>query len=82
MYKDMIKKIIITEDQLKDVINVINEQTYDDAVEKYKRERDQETSMGIEDARLLYRLAQNWCEGRVTHPDCEEVEQLGKKLKL
>ena len=78
----MAKKIRITEEQLKTVINVINEQTYDDAVEKYKKERDQETFMGIEDARLLFRLAQNWCEGRVTHPDCEEVEQLGKKLRL
>jgi len=78
----MVKKIIITEDQLKGVINVINEQSYDDAIEKYKKERDVETSMGIEDARLLYRLAQNWCEGRVTHPECEDVELLGKKLKL
>jgi hypothetical protein len=76
------KKIVITEDQLKGVINVLNEQSYDDAIEKYKKERDVETSMGIEDARLLYRLAQNWCEGRVTHPECEDVELLGKKLKL
>jgi len=78
----MATKIKITEEQLKNVINVINEQTYDDAVEKYKKERDQEVFMGIEDARLLFRLAQNWCEGRVTHPDCEDVEQVGKKLKL
>ena len=76
------KKIVITEDQLKGVINVLNEQSYDDAIEKYKRERDVEISMGIEDARLLYRLAQDWCEGRVTHPECEDVELLGKKLKL
>ena len=76
------KKIKITEEQLKSVINIINEQTYDDALETYKKERDQEINMGKEDARLLFRLAQNWCEGRVTHPDCEEVEQLGKKLKL
>jgi hypothetical protein len=78
----MAKRIKITEEQLKSVINVINEQVYDDAVEKYKKERDQEVNMGKEDARLLYRLAQSWCEGRVTHPDCEEVDMLGKKLKL
>lgn len=78
----MAKRIKITEEQLKSVINVINEQTYDDAVETYKKERDQEVYMGKEDARLLFRLAQNWCEGRVTHPDCEEVELLGKKMKM
>ena len=78
----MAKKIKITEEQLKGVINVLNEQTYDSAIETYKKERDRETYMGLEDARLLYRLAQNWCEGRVTHPDCEEIEQVGKKLKL
>jgi hypothetical protein len=78
----MPKGIIINEAQLKNIVNSINEQNYDDAIEKYKKERDQEVFMGKEDARLLFRLAQNWCEGRVTHPDCEEIELVGKKLRL
>ena len=82
MYKNMAKKIKITEEQLKSVINVINEQAYDNAIEVYKKERDREVSMSMEDARLLIRLGQNWCEGRVTHPDCEEIEELAKKLKV
>ncbi len=78
----MSKKIKITEQQLKGVINVLNEQEFDDAITKYQKERDQAISMSNADARLLLTLAQNWCEGRVDHPDCEEVEQLAKKLKL
>ena len=38
--------------------------------------------MSQSDARLLLSLAQNWCEGRIDHPDCEEVELITKKLKL
>ena len=78
----MAKKIKITEEQLKKVVNVINEQTFDSAIETYKKERDKEIPMSRMDATLLMNLAQNWCEGRVSHPDCEEIEELKKRLKL
>ena len=78
----MAKKIRITEEQLKKVMNIVTEQSFDDALTKFQKERDREIPMSKADANLLLTLAQNWCEGKVTHPDCEEVEELGKKLKL
>lgn len=78
----MARKIKITEQQLKGVMNVLNEQEFDDAITKYQKERDQAINMSNADARLLLTLAQNWCEGRINHPDCEEIEQLAKKLKI
>jgi hypothetical protein len=78
----MLKKIKITEQQLKKVVDVINEQNFDDAITKYQKEKNQAINMSTEDARLLITLAQNWCEGRVSHPDCEEIDALSKKLKL
>jgi predicted DNA-binding antitoxin AbrB/MazE fold protein len=78
----MAKKIKITEGQLKKVVNVITEENYDDAITKYQKEKSKEIQMSGEEARLLYNLAQNWCEGNVNHPDCEEVTELGRKLKI
>ena len=67
---------------MKNVINVINEQVYDDGIEKYKKERDREITIAQTDAKLLLTLAQNWCEGRVSHPDCEALMELNKKLQI
>ena len=78
----MAQKIKITEGQLKKVVNVINEQQYDEAITKYQKEKSKEIQMSREEAILIYNLAQNWCEGNVNHPDCEEIDQLGKKLKI
>jgi hypothetical protein len=78
----MAKKLKITEQQLKKVMNVLNEQQFDDAITKYQKDRDQAIQMSQADAKLLINLAQNWCEGRVAHPDCEEIDQLAKKLKI
>lgn len=76
------KKIKITEEQLKGVVNVITEQEYDEAITKYQKEKNSEVSMSKDDARFIMTLAQNWCEGRVSHPDCEELEELSKKFKI
>jgi hypothetical protein len=76
------KKIKITEEQLKKVVNLVTEQKYDDAIETYQKEKSREISMSRDEARLMYNLAQNWCEGNVSHPDCTEIDELGKKLKI
>jgi len=76
------QKIKITEGQLKKVVNVITEQNFDDAITKYQKEKSKEIQMSREEARLMYNLAQNWCEGNVSHPDCDEIIELGKKLKI
>lgn len=78
----MSKKIKLTEEQLKKVINVIGEQAYDQALTTHKREQAREVFMSRDNAQLLNNLAQNWCEGRVNHPDCAELEEITKKLKL
>lgn len=78
----MSKRIKITEEQLKGVINVLNEQNFDDVITKYQQEKERAVYMSQSDAKLLISLAENWCEGRVNHPDCEEVETVIKKLKL
>lgn len=78
----MSKRIKITEGQLKGVVNILNEQNFDDVLTKYQQEKERAVYMSQEDAKLLLNLAQNWCEGRVDHPDCEEVERITKKLRL
>ena len=60
----MAKKMVITEDQLKKVVEVIKEQKYDDAISKYQKEQNKQISMSQDDARLLLNLGQNWCEGK------------------
>jgi len=76
------KKIKITENQLKNVMSVINEENFDQALTTHQREKDREMFMSADDAKLLSNLASQWCETRVNHPDCEALNALIKKLKI
>lgn len=76
------QKIKLTENQVKKVINVISEETYDQALTTHQREKQREVFMSTEDAKLLGTLASNWCEGRVSHPDCEALQEVIKRLKI
>ena len=78
----MAKKIKLTETQLKTIINVINEEIYDQALTTHQREKEREIFMSREDAKTLGSLAENWCQDKVNHPDCVELAQISKKLKL
>jgi len=80
--KHLPKKIKLTETQLKKVVNVISEENYDQALTTHRREKAREVFMSSEDAKLMGSLATNWCEGRVSHPDCEELEEVIRKLKI
>jgi hypothetical protein len=76
------KTIVITENQLKKVVDVVKEQKFDDAITKYQKEQNRQISMSQDDAMLLLNLGQSWCEGKSDHPDCEEIHRLRSKLNL
>lgn len=78
----MKKKIIITEEQLKAVVEVVKEQKFDDAISKYQKDVSKQVSMSQDDVALLLNLGQNWCEGKNDHPDCEEVHRLRSKFGI
>lgn len=78
----MAKKIKLTEEQLQKVLDVIKEETYDQALTTHQREKSREIFMSNEDAKLMNELAHNWCQDKVSEPHCQELEALTKKLKL
>ena len=78
----MSKKIRLTEDQLKNVVNVISEENFDQALTTHQREKDREVFMSGDDAKLMSDLGTKWCEDKVSHPDCEALAALIKKLKI
>ena len=78
----MPQKIKLTEEQVKSVINLISEDSYDQALTTHLREKEREVFMSKDDAKLMSTLALNWCEGRVSHPDCEELFEVVKKLRI
>lgn len=78
----MAKKIKITEEQLKSVMKVMNEDTYDQAFVTHLREKERELFMSRDDGQLLANLATQWCETRVNHPDCETLTGIIRKLRL
>lgn len=78
----MAKRIKLTEEQLKVIINLITEETYDQALTTHQREKSREIFMSHEDAKLMHKLASEWCGDKASHPDCEELNELGKKLKI
>lgn len=78
----MAKKIKLTETQLKSLMSVINEDTYDQALTTHNREKAREVFMSTEEAKLLGKLSTQWCETRVSDAECEELMGLVKKLKI
>ena len=78
----MSKKIKITEEQLKNVVGVLNEENYDQAFTTHQREKDREVFMSADDAKLMSDLGTKWCEDKVNHPNCEALVAVIKKLKL
>jgi len=78
----MAKKIKLTESQLKSLMSVINEDTYDQALTTHNREKAREIFMSTEQAKLLGKLATQWCETRVSDAECQELTELITKLRI
>jgi hypothetical protein len=78
----MAKKIILTEEQLKTILNVVEEQQFDEFYKKYQKDKSEGVTMPVDDARLLIVLGMNWCQGKENHPDCEEVMKIRSKFNL
>jgi hypothetical protein len=78
----MSKKIKLTEEQVKNLVNIISEENYDQALTTHQREKDREVFMSAEDAQLMSKLGTMWCEDKVNHPDCEALASIVKKLKI
>ena len=78
----MAKKIKLTENQLKNVVNVLSEENFDQALTTHQREKEREVFMSGEDAKLLADVGTKWCEDKVSHPECESLMAIIKKLKL
>jgi hypothetical protein len=78
----MAKKVILTEQQLKSVLNVVKEQQFDEMITKYNKEKNQGVSIPLEDAKLLINIGMNWCQGKDTHPDCEEIMRIRSNFNL
>ena len=78
----MSKKIKITEEQLKNVVDVLSEENFDQALTTHQREKEREVFMSSDDAKLMSDLGTKWCEDKANHPDCEALVAVIKKLKI
>lgn len=78
----MNKKIVITESQLKKVLNVVEQEEFDDMLKNYNNEKESELQMSRDDARMLVNIALRWCEGKDNLPDCRHVTMLHSKHQL
>jgi hypothetical protein len=78
----MSKKIAITESQLKNVVKLVEDYTWDEMLKNYQSNKESEISMSRDDASLLTNLAIRWCEGKDNLPDCKHVMKLHSKHQL
>jgi hypothetical protein len=78
----MSKKIKLTESQLKKVVNVISESSFDDMITKYNDTKQSEVGMSHDDATMLVNIATNWCQGKDNLPDCRDIQTIKSKLNL
>ena len=78
----MAQKIIITEEQLKKVLNVVKEAEWHEMMQNFEKTTNSEVSMSEEDARLMSIYALKWCEGKEDYPDCKHILSITGKHKL
>lgn len=78
----MPQKIILTEEQLNNVVNHLEEQAFDDIITKHQKETMKEISMSRNDAKVLTTFALKWCEGKDKLPDCRHIHQIWTKHEL
>lgn len=78
----MAKKIKLTESQLKTLMTVINEDVYDQALTTHQREKAREVFMSQEEAKLLGKLATQWCESRVSDAECKDLTEMITRLRI
>lgn len=78
----MSKKIKLTETQLKKVVNIISESSFDEMITKYNDTKQREVGMSHDDATMLVNISSNWCEGKDNLPDCQEIQKIKSKLNL
>ena len=78
----MSKKIKLTETQLKKVVNIISESSFDEMITKYNDTKQREVGMSQDDASMLINIATNWCQGKDNLPDCQEIQKIKSKLNL
>jgi hypothetical protein len=79
---NMSKKIKLTETQLKKVVNIISESSFDDMITKYNDTKQREVGMSHDDAIMLVNIATNWCQGKDNLPDCQDIQTIKSKLNL
>ncbi|HOH61328.1 MAG TPA: hypothetical protein PK698_02425 [Bacilli bacterium] len=75
-------KIMITEEQLQNLLHVVKEENFDDFFDKYEKDKREMISMSHEDATMLINMGLHWCKDKPGHPDCEEIYKLRSKLDL
>ncbi len=78
----MSKKIVIKEEQLKKIVQVLENEAFDDMITNYKEWQAHKVEIEHNDLTMLANFASKFCEGKDNFPDCKHVRDLISKHEL
>jgi hypothetical protein len=78
----MKKKIVIKEEQLKKIVQVVENEAYDDMLTNYYGFQQQKVEIPRNDLTMLANFSMRFCEGKDNFPDCKHVRELVSKHQL
>lgn len=78
----MSKKIVIKEEQLKKIVQIVENEAFDDIITKYNDFKQHKVEIPHQDLTMLANFSLKFCEGRENLPDCRHVRELVSKHNL
>jgi len=78
----MAKKIVIKEEQLKKIVQIVENEAYDDMLKNYNEFQQHKVEIAHNDLTMLANFSMRFCEGKDNFPDCKHVRELVSKHQL
>ncbi len=78
----MSKKIILKEEQLNKIMQIVEDEAFDDMIKNYNDFQQHKVEIAHNDLTMLANFSKRFCEGKENLPDCKHVNELISKHQL
>lgn len=78
----MPKKIVIKEEQLKKIVQIVENEAFDDMITNYRDWQQHKVEIPHNDLTMLANFSLRFCEGKENLPDCKHVREIINKHQL
>lgn len=75
-------KLLIKEEQLKKIVQVVENEAFDDMIKNYNDFQQHKVEIAHNDLTMLANFSLRFCEGKENLPDCKHVREIINKNQL